>query len=151
MSRFSPNVFFCWKFLFHSAAGATSGVQNYASPFVCLKDTCFPYTCDYLSMLELESLKLVEINKTKTKRRHVRKFAKGKVSQRRGRDLGDLDPMKCAATGWRGLWKRWRRKRGWLRERFVCGERHTGRRGGGAKGMGADVRAEKGEGTSPWI
>lgn len=46
MSWFSPYFFL---FLFRSAAGATSGVKNYASPFVCLKERRFPHTCDYLS------------------------------------------------------------------------------------------------------
>lgn len=42
-------------------------------------------------------------------------------------------------------------KRGWAKgEICVWGKAH-GERGSGAKGMGADVRAEKGEGTSPWI
>lgn len=39
-------------------------------------------------------------------------------------------------------------KRGWVKgEICVWGKE----RGSGVKRMGADVRAEKGEGTSPWI
>lgn len=52
---------------------------------------------------------MVEINKTKQNKqekiteRHVRKCANGKVSERQGRNPGDLCPMKCAEAGLREL------------------------------------------------